>query len=125
MDKKQAPQSIEEYISDFPGEIRLKLQQLRTIIKETAPQAIEKISYGMPAFAQNGNLVYFAANKKHIGFYPTPSGIKFAEADLKPFKYSKGAIQFPTNRELPEKLIRRIVEFRVMENMNKTRKKKQ
>ena len=92
--------------------------QIRQIIKETAPEAIEKISYQMPAFFQNGVLVYYAAAKNHIGFYPTPSGIKAFEEEFKTLKlkYSKGAVQFPIEQKLPEDLIRRIVAFRIREN---------
>ncbi|MFB6340485.1 iron chaperone [Saccharicrinis sp. FJH62] len=120
--KTNIPQTVDEYIINAPLDIQEKLQQLREIIKDVAPNATERISYQMPAFAQNGILVYFAANKNHIGFYPTASGIKFAEPELKSFKYSKGAIQFPHDQDLPVDLIRNIVRFRLEENTHKIKK---
>lgn len=111
------PDSIDEYISNFPSDIRQILLELRKVIKETAPGAMEKISYQMPAFEFHGNLVYFAAYKKHIGFYPTPSGISAFKHELSGYKKSKGAVQFPLDKPLPYELIKRIVEFRVKENI--------
>lgn len=120
--------TTDEYISSFPLEIQEKLQMLRKVIKETAPQATEKISYGMPAFVLNGNLVYFAAFKHHIGFYPAPSGIDSFKDELSKFKGAKGSVQFPLNEPLPLELVRRIVAFRVDENsrlaQEKSKKKK-
>ena len=95
------------------------LQELRQIIQESAPEATEKISYQMPTFYLNGNLVHFAVNKNHIGFYPAPSGIEAFEEALTPYKYSKGAIQFPFDKPIPYDLIRRIVKHRVEENLSK------
>ena len=91
------------------------LERLRTIIAQEAPEAIEKISYGMPTFYLHGNLVHFAAAKHHIGFYPTPSGVEAFKSELEGLKWSKGAIQFPYDAPLPEALIRKIVRFRVFE----------
>lgn len=110
--------TIDEYIQACDTAVQPLLQELRTFIKQYAPDAKEKISYSMPCFTLHGNLVYFAAAKKHIGFYPTPSGIaQFAsEFDEMGLKYSKGAVQFPLSKPLPWDLIRRIVEFRVLEN---------
>jgi uncharacterized protein YdhG (YjbR/CyaY superfamily) len=114
--------TIEEYILMFPPDIQTTLRQLREVIHEAAPQAEEKISYQMPTFYQNGNLVHFAANKNHIGFYPAPSGVlSFADA-LTGYKTSKGAIRFPTGKPLPFDLIRRIVHFRVEENTSSNKK---
>ncbi len=110
---------IDVYISKYPEEIQKMLQELRQIIQESAPEATEKISYQMPTFYLNGNLVHFAVNKNHIGFYPAPSGIEAFEEALKPYKYSKGAIQFPFDKPIPYDLIRRIVKHRVEENLSK------
>jgi len=114
--------TIDQYILNFPIDLRNKLIKLRAIINENAPGAEEKISYQMPTFYLNGNLVHFAAYKNHIGFYPTPSAIKFFSEELKEYKTSKGAIQFPIDEPLPYDLIKRIVEFRVKENLSKDRK---
>ncbi|MEN6313483.1 MAG: DUF1801 domain-containing protein [Clostridiaceae bacterium] len=114
--------SIDEYIKDFPPETQKKLEQIRTIIKEAAPDAKEKISYQMPAFTLNGNLVYFAAFKNHIGFYPTPSGIEAFKDELKAYKNAKGSVQFPLDKPLPVELISRIVKYRVEENLKKPAK---
>lgn len=110
---------IDVYISKYPEEIQKMLQELRLVIQESAPEATEKISYQMPTYYLNGNLVHFAVNKNHIGFYPAPSGIEAFEEALKPYKYSKGAIQFPFDKPIPYDLIRRIVKHRVEENLSK------
>lgn len=115
--------SIDQYIQKFPKEIQTILSAMRSTIQRAAPQAIEKISYQIPTFFLNGNLVHFAALKNHIGFYPTPSGITAFADELKGYKQAKGSIQFPIDKPLPHELIRRIVEFRVMENLKKTGKK--
>lgn len=108
---------IDEYINKFPEEVQKKLQELRRVIRENAPEAEEKISYGMPTFYLKGNLVHFAAYSGHIGFYPAPSGIEAFKEELIGYKTSKGAIQFPLSQELPLELIRKIVQFRVRENI--------
>lgn len=113
-------QSIDEYISTFPDEIQEKLQKIHSIIKSTAPEAEEGISYQMPAFKLNKRiLVYFAAFKNHIGFFPTASGVKAFEKELVGYKFSKGTIQLPFDQEIPESLIRKIVLFKVKENLAK------
>jgi uncharacterized protein YdhG (YjbR/CyaY superfamily) len=109
--------SIDQYIANFPEEIQKTLQELRATIKAAAPGAEEKISYQMPAFALKGNLVYFAALKNHIGFYPTPSGITAFKDELSKYESSKGAVKFPLDKPLPLKLIRKIVKYRVAENL--------
>jgi len=114
--------NIDSYISGFSGEVAFRLQLIRTIIAESAPQAIEKISYKMPTFYQNGNLVHFAAYEHHIGFYPAPSGISAFSAELAQYKSGKGSAQFPHDQPLPENIIRKIVAFRVEENSRSTRK---
>ena len=111
------PVSIDEYISGFPEETQKLLLQIRAIIKAAAPDAMETISYGMPAFKTRKILVYFAAHKNHIGFYPTGSGIAAFKEELSAFNHSKGAIQFPLNQPLPVDLITRIVQYRHRENL--------
>ena len=108
---------IDEYISGFPSEVQEILKTIRKLIRDIAPDAEEKISYQMPAFALHGNLVYFAAFKNHIGFYPTSSGIAAFEDELSDYKHAKGSLQFPLNKPIPYELIKRITEFRVAENM--------
>lgn len=116
---------VDEYIMEFAPEVQARLQALRQMIREEAPNAEEKISYKMPTYAQHGNLVHFAAYQNHIGFYPAPSGITAFQEELSAFKNAKGSVQFPHNHPLPEALIRRIVEFRVKENVEKAATKKQ
>lgn len=111
--------TIDEYILQFPKELQVILLKLRCVIKEAAPEAKEKISYQMPTFYLNGNLVHFAAYKKHIGFYPGPSGIEAFKDELSIYKGGKGSVQFPIDKELPFDLISKIVGFRVNENSNK------
>jgi len=112
-------ETIDEYISEFPKDIQEKLENIRKTIQEAAPEATEKISYGMPTFYLNGNLVHFAAFKKHIGFYPTPCGIENFKDELLKYKTSKGAIQFPLDKKIPYELIKEIVRFRFNETTNK------
>lgn len=111
--------SIDEYILKFPPEIQEILIMLRKVIKESAPDAEEKISYQMPTFALHGNLVHFAACKNHIGFYPTSSGINAFKHELSEYKGSKGSVQFPLGKSMPYELISKIVKFRVAENIKK------
>jgi len=113
--------TIDEYISSFPNDVQLLLQELRSEIIKSAPEAEEKISYNMPVFFQNGILVYFAGYKNHIGFYPTPNGIENYAEELKNYKTSKGAIQFPIDKPLPKNLIAKIVKFRAKENLKKSK----
>lgn len=117
-------QTIDEYISTFPADVQSILNRLRQTIKETAPEAEETINYQMPTFTLNGNLVHFAAFKDHIGFYPTPSGIEAFKRELAPYKGAKGSVQFPIDQPLPLPLIRKMVEFRVKENLARTQEKK-
>jgi uncharacterized protein YdhG (YjbR/CyaY superfamily) len=111
--------SIDEYIRSFPVDVRKKLTELRKVIQAQAPQAQEKISYQIPTFYLMGNLVHFAAYSKHIGFYPTSSGIRAFRNKLTKYKHSRGAVQFPLEEPLPMNLIRRMVKFRVRENTKK------
>jgi uncharacterized protein YdhG (YjbR/CyaY superfamily) len=116
--EKAKPKNIDEYIANFPPEVKKLLEEIRTIIKEIAPNATEVISYGMPAFKQNKVLVYFAGYKNHIGFYPTGSGIVAFKNELNDFKWSKGAVQFSVNKPLPINLIKKIVRFRLDTTQN-------
>jgi Uncharacterized conserved protein len=117
--------TIDEYISQFPPEIQEKLEAVRKVLKESAPEAEERISYQMPAFFQNGVLVYFAALKNHIGFYPTAIGIVNFKEELSDYKTSKGAVQFPLSKPIPYELISRIVKSRIDENKLKAEGKQQ
>lgn len=115
--------SIDEYIAEFPPETQSVLKEIRALIKASAPDATERISYAMPTFDLNGtHLVHFAGYKKHIGFYPVPSGIEAFKEELEPYKSGKGSAQFPLGQPLPTDLIRRIVEFRVEESTGKAPK---
>jgi len=111
--------TVDEYIAQFPKNVRDVLEELRQVIKEVAPNAEETIDYGIPTFKFNGNLVHFAAFKNHIGFYPTPSGIEAFKKELTTFKQSKGTVQFPLDRPIPFDLVKRIVKFRVKANASK------
>lgn len=122
-EKRNTAATIDEYIKQFPEYVQNILQQLRQVIKESAPEAQEKISYQMPTFYFHGNLVHFAAYKNHIGFYPTPSGITEFQKELSKYKSAKGSVQFPIDEPLPLDLIRKIVEFRVKENSLRTDRK--
>jgi len=115
--------AIDEYILQFPPEVQEILKTLRNVIKESAPEATEKISYQMPTFVLHGNLVHFAAYKKHIGFYPAPSGIEAFKNELSEYKGAKGSVQFPIEKPLPYELISKIVKFRVAENLKKAEDK--
>lgn len=121
MDKNK-PNTVDEYMADFPEETQATMQQIRGIIKEIAPKAEEGISYGMPAYKLNGKpLVYFAGYKSHIGFYATPTGhAEFAD-ELSRYKQGKGSVQFPLTEPMPFDLIKRIVEFRVEESLTKAK----
>ncbi len=112
-------ENIDDYISLYPVEIGKRLEKIRQIIKKNIPEAEEVIGYQMPAFKYHGILVYFAAFKNHIGFYPTSTGIEAFKQELSEYKSSKGAVQFPHEKPLPLDLIKRIVVFRVMENETK------
>ncbi|MDF2893041.1 MAG: hypothetical protein K0R80_3408 [Clostridia bacterium] len=115
--------SIDEYILQFSQEVQEILKTLRSVIKDSAPDAKEKISYQMPTFDLHGNLVHFAAYKNHIGFYPAPSGIEEFKDELSIYKGAKGSVQFPIEKPLPYELISKIVKFRVAENTMKVESK--
>ena len=115
---------VTHYITNCPQQCQEKLHQLRAFIRNAVPEAEEVISYQMPAYKYHGMLVYFAGYEKHIGFYPTGSGIKHFESMLSDYKFSKGTIQFKLDQDLPFDLIEQIIAFRVAENLNKAEKKK-
>ena len=112
-------ETIDAYISSYDEVVQPILKELRRVIKEEAPDATEKISYQMPTFYLNGNLVHFAVQKNHIGFYPAPSGVAAFKEELTEYKTSKGAIQVPMTKPIPYELVRRIVRFQVEEAREK------
>lgn len=119
MEHKKGFKTTDEYIATFPASTQDILQKLREVIKEAAPQAEEVISYQMPAFKQNGILVWFAAFKNHIGFFPTASGIEAFKEKLTKYQTSKGTIRFPIDEPIPFELVKEIVRFRIKQNLNK------
>jgi uncharacterized protein YdhG (YjbR/CyaY superfamily) len=114
--------SVDEYIAAFPPETQRVLEQLRGLIRASAPDATETISYAIPTFDLNGHLVHFAGYEKHVGFYPTGRGVEAFKDELKAYKGGKGSVQFPLDEPLPADLIRRIVQNRVEENTRKSPK---
>lgn len=109
-----ASQQVDNYIQSFPEPVQGLLHEMRAIITATAPQAVESMSYGMPAYKINNKpLVYFAGNKNHIGFYATPNGHEAFKTELATYKGGKGSVQFPLHQKLPVTLIKRIVKFRM------------
>jgi uncharacterized protein YdhG (YjbR/CyaY superfamily) len=120
MTTRSIAENIDDYIAQFPASTQEVLEELRALIKTTAPDATETISYAIPTFDLGGrHLVHFAGFEKHIGFYPIPSGLEAFKEDLNPYKTGKGSVQFPLGKPLPRDLIRRIVEFRIEENLRK------
>jgi len=124
MKSRNAAADIGSYIGEFPIGTQQLLEQLRATIGKAAPGAEETIKYGMPTYTLNGNLVFFAGYKKHIGFYPGRRGIEAFKKQLSSYKSAKGSVQFPIDRPLPVTLIRRIVRFRVKENLERSLSKK-
>ena len=120
--KKARPTSITEYINAAPNEARKRLREMRACIRAAAPGAEESLKWGMPAFSYRRILVTFAAFKHHIGFYPTPSAVRAFAKDLSKFARAKGSIQFPLEKPLPLRLIRKITEFSVRESVEQDRK---
>jgi uncharacterized protein YdhG (YjbR/CyaY superfamily) len=113
---KKELKNIDEYIAAFPKDVQVILEEMRKAIKEAAPEAEETISYQMPAFKQNGILVWFAAFKNHIGLFPKVSAIEVFKEKLSSYQTSKGTIQFPFDKPIPLDLVKEIVKFRVKEN---------
>jgi uncharacterized protein YdhG (YjbR/CyaY superfamily) len=119
------PSNVDEYIAEFQENIQIILEQVRSTIRQTAPDAIESIGYGMPAYKLNGRpLVYFAGYKSHIGFYATPTGHLAFAHELSKYKQGKGSVQFPLDQPIPYELIAQIVAFRAVENLAKREEKK-
>ncbi len=116
--------NIDDYVASFPQETQLILEKLRLTIRKAAPDAKETINYGIPTFTLKGNLVHFAAFRNHVGFYPTPSGIEAFKKELTVYEGAKGSVKFPISELLPFDLVRKIVEFRVKENLQKAKPKK-
>jgi len=121
--RQAAPQNIDEYIAGFPTEVQAILQRIRRTIRKAAPGAEETINYQIPTFTLKGNLVHFAAYKKHIGFYPTPNGIEKFKKELSVYAGAKGSVQFPLDKPIPFDLIIKIVMFRVKENLQRAEAK--
>jgi len=114
-----APNDIDEYIAGFQKDVQEILEKIRVTIRKAAPDAEETIKYQMPTFTLNGNLVHFAAFKKHIGFYPAPSGIRKFKNELSVYESAKGSVRFPLDKPVPLGLISKIVRFRVEENLGR------
>jgi uncharacterized protein YdhG (YjbR/CyaY superfamily) len=117
--RRKGFKTIDEYIATFPKNVQIILEKLRKAIKESAPHAEEVISYQIPAFKLNGILVWFAAFKNHIGFYPTSSPMEAFKEELSGYNVSKGTIRFPMNKPVPFDLVKKIVRYRVKENLGK------
>lgn len=122
--EQSAPNEIDKYIATFPEDVQTILQKIRKTIRRVAPDAGEKINYGIPTFTLNGNLVHFAAFKSHIGFYPTPSGVEKFKVELSKYDGAKGSVKFPLDQPIPYDLITKITEFRVQEQQSRAKKKK-
>lgn len=116
---KKRFEKIDEYIATFPRNVQDILEELRQTIQNSAPDAKEAISYQIPTFKLNGNLVHFAAFKNHIGFYPASSAISKFKKELSHYEVSKGTVRFPINEPIPFDLIGKIVKYRVKENLEK------
>ena len=123
MSKHGIPKDIEGYISRHPKQVQQRLQQMRRTIRKAAPGAKETISYRIPAFTLNGLLVWFAAFRNHVGFYPRAEAIVAFQKELRAYKTAKGSIQFPHDKPLPLALVSRIVKYRVAQNLGKKIKK--
>jgi uncharacterized protein YdhG (YjbR/CyaY superfamily) len=120
---ESSSQEVESFISRYPAEVQEILYKIRSIIKEVAPDAQEKLNYGIPTFTLNGNLVHYSGFKDHIGFYPTPSGVEKFKKQLSKYEGAKGSVKFPLDQPIPYDLIRKIAEFRVKEQRAKSKKK--
>ncbi len=121
---KRKFQTVDEYISTFPKDVQVILEKIRTVIKNAAPEAEEAISYQIPVFKLNGNLIHYAAWKNHIALYPAPRGHETFKKELSVYKGGKGTVQFPLDKPIPLGLIKKITKFRVKENLERVKKKK-
>ena len=120
---QKTPKTIDEYIAGFPHEVQEILEKIRKTIRTAAPDAEETIKYRMPTFTLKGNLVHFAAFRKHVGFYPVPTGIEGFRNELSVYEGGKGSVKFPLDKPIPLDLIGKIVEFRVKENLERAEAK--
>jgi uncharacterized protein YdhG (YjbR/CyaY superfamily) len=118
-EEKGQPATIDEYIARYPADVQPVLRRIRAVIKETAPEAVEKIRYGMPGYFLNGGLVWFGVWKRHIGLYPRTPAMEASLDELSAYRGTKGSVHFPLNRPMPEELIRKIVKLRIAENLAK------
>src|SRR4030042_2685701 len=114
---KRVFKTVDEYIATFPENVQNILEEMRQAIRESAPEAEEAISYQMPTFKLNGNLVWFAAFKNHIGFYPKTSAIEAFKEELSDYEVSKGTVRFPLDKRIPFDLVKKMVKYRVKENL--------
>ncbi|MCL4489229.1 MAG: DUF1801 domain-containing protein [Chloroflexi bacterium] len=121
--ERTAPKTIDEYIARYPLAVQEILEKIRRTIRKAVPDAEETIKYGMPTFTLNGNLVFFAAFQKHIGFYPAPTGVEEFEKDLSAYEQGTGSVQFPLDQPIPYPLITKIVKFRAKENRARAKAK--
>jgi len=117
--KSKKASTIDEYIADYPADVQVIMNKIRAVIKESAPQAQERISYAMPGFYQNGMLVWFGGHKTFIGFYPTAEGVEAFQDQLSGYTITKGAVHFPLDKPMPYDLIRKMVRNRVEANTKK------
>jgi uncharacterized protein YdhG (YjbR/CyaY superfamily) len=124
MKTNQSPNEIDAYIAGFPKDVQEILEKIRKTIQEAAPDAEETINYQIPTFTLEGNLVHFAGFKRHIGFYPTPTGIERFKNELAAYEGAKGSVKFPLDQPIPYDLISRIVAFRVQENLERAAAKR-
>jgi uncharacterized protein YdhG (YjbR/CyaY superfamily) len=119
---KKQPKTIDAYIKTFPKDVQGILERMRQTIRKAAPDVVESISYQIPTFKLNGKgLVYFAAFKSHIGFYPIPSGVEAFKKELSPYKQGKGSVQFPLDEPIPYDLVKSITQFRMKEILGNKR----
>lgn len=123
--KRKPPATIDEYIAGFPEDVQTVLEKIRATIRKAAPSAQEKISYQIPTFTLHGNLIHFAAFKKHVGLYPAPRGAEEFKQELTAYAGGKGTVQFPLDKRLPLGLISRIVKYRVKQNLARAATKHQ
>lgn len=122
-EKKASLTTVDEYVAQYPHDVQQILARIREVIKESAPEAVERISYQMPGYDLNGYLVYFAVNKRHIGFYPRTSAMEANIPELAKYKGTKGSVHFPLDQPIPYDIIRKIVAVRVKENLEKAEAK--
>jgi uncharacterized protein YdhG (YjbR/CyaY superfamily) len=121
--KRKTPKDFDDYADRFPREVQQLLRKMRLTIRKAAPKAAEKISYGIPAFTFNGMLVWFAAFRGHMGFYPGAGAVATFKKELSAYKRAKGSVQFPLDQPLPLAVVSRMVKYRVKQNLRKKKKK--